>query len=163
MRKKVFGRKLKRDTNERKALFKSLMISLVLEGKIKTTRAKAKSINSEIEKLVTKAKNNGEQSRSLLVSRLGNTRAVEKIISEIAPKFSTRPGGYTRILKLGTRVKDNSDYVLVSWVEEVSKTSSSTTKRNKLAKETKKVSKEAGKEVVKAPKKTTSKKKEGKK
>jgi len=119
MRKRIFGRRLKRDRNQRKALFRSLMGSLVLYGKIRTTEAKAKSIKGELEKMVTLAKNKGEDAKNLLVSRLANERVVERIISEIAPKFVSRPGGYTRIIKMGPRVKDSAKMVLMSWVEEV--------------------------------------------
>ena len=129
MRKRVFGRRLKRDRNQRKALFRSLMGFLVLYGKIKTTEAKAKSIKGEIEKMVTLAKNKEGNARNLLMSRLANERVVEKIISEIAPKFTSRPGGYTRIVKMGPRVKDSARMVLMSWVEEVTPTSFKEPKR----------------------------------
>src|SRR3989344_890839 len=111
MRKRIFGKKLKRNINQRKALFRSLMGSLVLYGKIRTTEAKAKSIKGELEKMVTLAKNKEENARSLLMSRLPNERVVERIISEIAPKFATRPGGYTRIVKMGQRLKDGARMV----------------------------------------------------
>ena len=132
MRKRIFGRRLKRDRNERKALFRSLMNSLVLVGKIKTTEAKAKSIKGEIEKMVTLAKNKEGNARNLLMSRLSNERVVEKIISEIAPKFATRPGGYTRIIRMGPRVKDSAKMVLMSWVEEVAPTNFRQEKRKNL-------------------------------
>lgn len=129
MRKRIFGRRLKRDTNERKALFRSLMGSLVLHGRIRTTEAKAKSIKGELEKLVTIAKNKEENARNLLMSRLVNTIVVEKVISEIAPKFAARPGGYTRIIRMGPRVKDGAKMVLMSWVEEIAPTSFKQPKR----------------------------------
>ena len=132
MRKRIFGRRLKRDRNQRKALFRSLMGSLVLYGKIRTTEAKAKSIKGELEKMVTLAKNKEENARSLLMSRLPNERVVERIISEIAPKFATRPGGYTRIVKMGPRLKDGARMVLMSWVEEVAPTSFKEPKRKVL-------------------------------
>ena len=131
MRKRIFGRRLKRDKNARKALFRSLMSSLVMNGKIKTTEAKAKAIKGEIEKLVTIAKKRGAEARVLLVARLANEKVAEKIIIEIAPKFESRPGGYIRILKLGHRVKDGAKMVLMTWVEEVSVTSFKETKINK--------------------------------
>mgnify|MGYP001612893833 CR=1 FL=1 len=131
MRKRIFGRRLKRDKNARKALFRSLMSSLVLESKIKTTEAKAKAIKGEIEKLVTIAKKHGQEARGLLVARLASEKVAEKIIIEIAPKFESRPGGYIRILKLGHRVKDGAKMVLMTWVEEVSVTSFKEIKTNK--------------------------------
>lgn len=117
MRKRVFGKRLKRDINERKALFKSLMTSLVLEEKIKTTEAKAKAVRGEMEKFVTKAKLKGEEARRHLTKYLA-PNVVDKVISDIAPRFKERPGGYLRILKLNTRIKDNAHMVLMEWVEE---------------------------------------------
>jgi large subunit ribosomal protein L17 len=131
MRKKIFGRRFKRDINERKALFRSLMHSLVLHGKLKTSEAKAKAIKGEIEKLVTHAKNEGTAARSTILSKLANEKVTEKLISEVAPLFKNRPGGYTRILKLGPRVKDGARMVQVTWVEEVKATSFGSEKRNK--------------------------------
>ena len=137
------------------------MHGLVLHGKIKTTEAKAKSIKGAIEKLVTAAKNKGEESRGLIFSALANEMATDKIIAEIAPLFKTRPGGYTRILRLAPRVKDGASMVLLTWVEEVKRTSFDTPKRNLGKKTTKKEApkakekKEAKKEET--PKETTKK------
>lgn len=116
MRKNIFGRRLRRDTNERKALFKGLMSALVLHDKIQTTEAKAKSIRSKIEKLVTKANKKGIAGRNLFQEYL-TTPALEKLISDVAPRFAKRPGGYTRTTKLDRRVADNAPLVLMEWVE----------------------------------------------
>ena len=132
MRKQIFGRRFKRDTNERKALFRSLMNGLVLNGSIKTTEAKAKAIKGDIEKLVTMGKNKGEGARRILTARLANEKTADKILAEIAPKFATRPGGYTKILRLGVRVKDNAPRVMLTWVEPISVTSMVEVKRSKL-------------------------------
>jgi large subunit ribosomal protein L17 len=117
MRKKIFGRQLKRDANERKALFKSLMSSLVIHGRIKTTEAKAKAIKGQIEKLVTRAKK-GESIANSLQLYL-SPDSVKKIIKEVAPQFYNRPGGYTRIVKLGNRFSDNAAVVILEWVEQI--------------------------------------------
>lgn len=130
MRKQIFGRRLKRDTNERKALFRALMISLVLHGKISTSEAKAKAIKGDVDKLITYVKNDPDNAKRLIMMRIPNEAVADKIITEIAPKFAKRPGGYTRILKLGERVKDGSRQVLMSWTEEVKPTSLVTPKRN---------------------------------
>ena len=119
MRKRIFGRRLKRDTNERKALFKSLMIGLILNGKISTTEAKAKAIKADVEKLVTIGKTKGEDAKRQLMSRLVNEKASDKIIAEIAPKFAERVGGYTRILRVGNRKKDGASMVLLMWTETI--------------------------------------------
>lgn len=119
MRKKIFGRKLKRDTNERKALFKGLATSLVLYEEIKTTEEKAKSIKSMVDKLVTKAKKKEMASFELLQSFLTPT-AAKKLIVDIAPRFLDRNGGYTRIVRLGKRLNDGASTVLMEWVEKKS-------------------------------------------
>lgn len=116
MRKRVFGRRFKRDINQRKSLFKGLMISLVVYGRIKTTEAKAKGIKGQIEKIVTHVKNNPSDGKHYL-SRYFTEAISDKIINDIAPRFKTRPGGYTRIIKIGKRVKDNAPLVLIEWVE----------------------------------------------
>lgn len=116
MRKNVFGRNLKRDTKERKALFRSLMSSLVLDEQIKTTEEKAKSIKGQVEKLVTKAKNGGTHVESMLSSHL-NAEAIKKMTTDVAPRFVNRPGGYTRIIRLDRRFNDNASMVIIEWVE----------------------------------------------
>src|ERR1700734_2768746 len=103
MRKHVFGRHLKRDANERKALFKNLLTCLVMEERITTTPAKAKAIKGAADKLVTKAKKGGPD---VLRSLSPDVRydAVTKLVNTIAPRFTDRQGGYTRIIKVGRRV-----------------------------------------------------------
>jgi large subunit ribosomal protein L17 len=116
MRKRIFGRRFKRDINQRKALFRSLMRELVLRERIQTTEAKAKSIKAEIERHVTKAKIQGEASRVHLQKHFTHD-VVNKIVTDIAPRFATRPGGYTRIVRMGNRLKDNAPMVYIEWVE----------------------------------------------
>lgn len=116
MKKNVFGRKLGRDREERKALFKSLMSSLIISERIQTTESKAKAIKSEIEKLVTKAKIDENSARRVL-ERTFPKHVVEKLIKDIAPRFSKRQGGYTRLIKVGARLGDNASMVIVEWVE----------------------------------------------
>src|SRR6185437_14119108 len=115
MRKKVFGRQFKRDVNERKALFKGLMSDLVIKESIKTTLPKAKSIKGQVEKLVTKAKVRGQESRAF-IQPFVSSQAVDKIITDLAVRFADRPGGYTRIVKLGSRFSDNADMAMIEWV-----------------------------------------------
>lgn len=122
MKKQVFGRQLKRDTNERKALFKGLVSSLTMYERIETTEEKAKSIRGHVEKLVTKAKKNDSvHARSLLQAYLTH-EALQKMLTDIAPRFVDRPGGYTRILKIGNRFSDNASMVIMEWVEKGNKT-----------------------------------------
>lgn len=115
----VFGRKLNRSANERKRLFRNLTRSLILHGKITTTLAKAKAIQPLIEKMITKAKNdNALKTRRLLLKSLSDRFTVDKLL-EIGPLFKNRNGGYTRIVKLGRRVGDNANHVVMTFTETV--------------------------------------------
>ena len=143
MRKQVFGRHFKRDANERKAMFKNLLTSLVLEERITTTEAKAKAIKGAADKLVTKAKKGGTDAFRTLAPDVRYV-AVAKLVNTIAPRFVDRQGGYTRIFKVGRRVADNAPQVVLEWVEKGEKTAV--------------VSKKAKKTVKKSEKKTTVKK-----
>jgi len=116
MRKHVFGRQLKRDANERKALFKGLITSLVMRETITTTEAKAKAIKGQTEKLITKAKKRQQEARPF-IQPFVSAEAVEKIISNLAPRFADRPGGYTRIVKLGNRFSDNAAMAVIELVD----------------------------------------------
>ena len=114
MRKNVFGKRLRRDKNERTALFKNLISSFVLYGSMKTTEAKAKAIKGSIDKLVTKAKK-GEDARRLIAPFV-NPEALEKLLKE-AKRFSKRSGGYTTTVKIGKRIADNAAMVVMKWVD----------------------------------------------
>jgi len=116
MKKQVFGRHFKRDANERKALFKNLLTSLVIEERITTTEAKAKAIKAAADKLVTKAKKGGPDAFRRLAPDV-RYDAVEKLVNTIAPRFAGRQGGYTRIIKVGYRVADNAPQVVMEWVD----------------------------------------------
>lgn len=115
MNKRVYGRKFNRDINQRKTLFRSLMRSLALNESIKTTESKAKAIKGEFESHITKAKR-GEEARYHLVKHLSED-AVDRLIKDIAPRVKERAGGYTRIIRLGNRTKDNAEMVLLELVE----------------------------------------------
>ncbi|HZE86697.1 MAG TPA: 50S ribosomal protein L17 [Methylomirabilota bacterium] len=123
MKKHVFGRQLKRDANERKALFKNLLTSLVVHERITTTDAKAKAIKGAADKLITKAKkvsssdNNAYRSLEAYV----NHNAVVKLLNDLGPRFVSRQGGYTRIIKVGRRVADNAPQVILEWTEKSTK------------------------------------------
>ncbi len=127
MRHQVAGYKLSRSKDERTALRRTLIKQLFEHERIQTTRAKAKAIRGEAEKLITLARNSSKltdvqkvNARRLAAARLGGTNAqiVKKLFDDIAPRFATRPGGYTRILKLGPRLGDAADMVLIELVEE---------------------------------------------
>ncbi len=116
MKKNVFGRRFKRDIKERKALFKSLMSSLVIKERIKTTEAKAKSIKGNVDKLITTVKKNEDNARRFLTKSL-SPEALEKLIRKVVPRFKNRQSGYTRIIKLPKRASDHSSMVIMEWVE----------------------------------------------
>lgn len=118
----VYGRKLNRTANERKRLFKNLSRSLILEGQIKTSFAKAKAIAPMVEKWVTRARVDSLNTRRLLLKEIFDNQVVEKLIKEIGPLFKSRNGGYTRIIKLGNRASDNTKMVLLAFTQEVTKT-----------------------------------------
>ena len=115
MRKRVFGKQFNKDTNQRKALFRGLMRSLALNESIKTTESKAKAIRGEFESFITRAKD-GEAARYHLIKHLSED-VVDRLIKDIAPRVKDRPGGYTRTIRLGTRLKDNAEMVLLELVE----------------------------------------------
>lgn len=116
MRKNVFGRQFRRDANERKALFKSLLSALVLEERIKTTEEKAKAIKGQADKLITLAHHHGKYASRWLQKYL-TPKAVEKLVAEIAPRFVNRQGGYTRFARTGNRVADNATMAYLEWTE----------------------------------------------
>jgi len=118
MKKQVFGRQLSRDSSTRRALFRSLTRALVMDGKIKTTRAKAKAIQPEIEKIVTLAKEKSVASRRMLYSILGNDRITTVfLIKNVASAFLSKKNGFTRLVNLPRRRGDNAQMVRLEWTE----------------------------------------------
>ncbi len=118
MKHRTSTRKLGRVTKQRTALLRSLAISLIKHGKIKTTEAKAKELRPYIEKIVTKGKTDSVTSRRLISSQLGSggTIALKKLIGEISPKYKDRNGGYTRIIKLPKRMGDGGSMAIIEFV-----------------------------------------------
>ncbi len=110
-------RKFGREKNARNALMRSLVRSLILEERIKTTTPKAKSLRPVVEALVTKAKVDSLITRRLLISRIGCKDSTTKLIKELAPRFNKRPGGYTRIIKTTPRIKDGSSMSIIEFVK----------------------------------------------
>jgi large subunit ribosomal protein L17 len=128
MRHQMAGFKLGRNKDQRRALRRTMIMQLFEHEKIKTTRAKALSIRGDAEKLITLARNSNKaegemvkvNARRLAASKLGNNNPeiVKKLFDDIGPRFANRNGGYTRILKLGPRLGDAADMVLIELVEE---------------------------------------------
>ncbi len=111
---RTFGR----SRSQRTALVRGLAVSLIENGKIKTTEAKAKELRPFIERLVSHGKKNTVAARRIVASRLGEPAAdiIKKVFEEIAPKFATRAGGYTRVIKMG-RTPAGRDEAVIEFVE----------------------------------------------
>ena len=125
MRHQVAGYRLGRDKDQRIGLRRTMVKQLLTHERIQTTRAKAMFIRGEAEKLITLARRSGKGSdaekvhaRRLAAARIGDATLVRKLFDEIAPRFENRNGGYTRIYKLGPRLGDSSEMVLIELVEE---------------------------------------------
>jgi large subunit ribosomal protein L17 len=126
MRHRVKGKHLSRNTNHRRALRMMLMTALLQHERIETTRAKADFVRGEVEKLITLAKRGlahedpmrAIHARAIAGSRLNNDRViVQKLFDTLAPRYAERPGGYTRIYKLGPRKGDAADMVILELVD----------------------------------------------
>ncbi len=125
MRHKVAGHKLGRDKDERRALRRILIKQLFDHERIRTTRAKAEAMRGQAERLITLAKRSSDaddagkvHARRLAAARLGNAETVKKLFDEIAPRYADRNGGYTRMLKLGPRLGDAAEMVILELVED---------------------------------------------
>lgn len=108
---------LGRKTGHRKAMLANMANSLILHKRIETTTAKAKALRVYVEPLITKSKDDTTNSRRTVFSYLQNKEAVTELFREISPKIMERPGGYTRILKTGTRLGDNADMCIIELVD----------------------------------------------
>ncbi len=117
MRHKQHSHSFGRRGGARKALIKGLVISLVEHGRISTTLAKAKELKRHVERAVTLGKKADMSSRRLLASRFGSEKAAATIVNDISPRFKTRPGGYTRIIKAGLRPGDMAPMALIEFVD----------------------------------------------
>jgi large subunit ribosomal protein L17 len=125
MRHKIAGKKLSRGKDERSALRRILIKQLFEHERIRTTRAKAEAIRGQAEKMITLAKRGNAAEgadaihiKRLAMARLGDSEIISKLFEDIAPRFENRPGGYTRMIKLGPRYGDSADMVLLELVEE---------------------------------------------
>lgn len=116
MRHQRVAKKFGRSTAHRKALMKSLVTNLILAESIQTTLPKAKQARKDAEKIVTVARKGTLAARRLASSRLQQPRAVQKLFDKIVPAMEGRKGGYTRILKLGTRKGDGAETCILQWV-----------------------------------------------
>ncbi len=126
MRHQVAGYKLSRNRDQREALRRTLIVQLFTHERIQTTRTKAMAIRGEAERLITLARNSGKGSeaekmnaRRLAAARLGgHPDTVKKLFDDLGPRFSNRNGGYTRVYRLGPRLGDAAEMVLLELVED---------------------------------------------
>lgn len=117
MRHRVAGRKLGRPTAQRLALLRNLVTDLLRYEKITTTEAKAREIRSEAEKLITLGKRGDLHARRQALAYIYDPRVVDKLFDALAERFASRPGGYTRIVKLGPRLGDAAPMARIELVE----------------------------------------------
>lgn len=108
---------LGRQTAHRKAMLANMACSLIEHKRINTTVAKAKALKQFVEPLVTKSKEDTTHNRRIVFSKLRDKNAITELFREVAPKVGDRPGGYTRIIKLGNRLGDNADMAMIELVD----------------------------------------------
>lgn len=125
MRHSVAGYKLGRTKSSRIALRRNLIKQFFTHERIQTTKAKAAAIRGDAERLITLAKNSADatpeqkvHARRLAISKLGDNQIIKRLFDEIAPRFASRNGGYTRVTKIGTRLGDAAEMVVLELVEE---------------------------------------------
>ena len=134
MRHRVKGRKLGRSPSHRKAMFRNQLASLVREERIKTTLPRAKELRPIAEKVVTQGKRDTLHARRLVNRWLPERDLVKKVFDDIAPRFQERPGGYTRIIKLGPRLGDGAEMAVLEFVDLGDSAATSDKKKEKKAK-----------------------------
>jgi large subunit ribosomal protein L17 len=117
MRHQRAGKKFGRPTNQRVALYRSLIGALFLHDRITTTEARARAIRAHAEKLITLARQPTLHHRRLAIAELPHNEAIERLFKEIGPRMKARPGGYTRIVKLGPRFGDAAPMAIIELVE----------------------------------------------
>jgi len=117
MRHHLSGRQLSRNSSHRHALMRNMSVSLLRHETIRTTLPKAKELRRVVEPLITLAKNDGDANRRRAFARLRDAQIVEKLFADLGPRFKTRPGGYTRILRMLPRPGDSAPMALMQLVE----------------------------------------------
>jgi len=117
MRHQKSGRRFNRNTDERKALMRGLCTSLLEHGRITTTEARAKELRRWVERLITTAKDQDIAARRRVSAEVSKPEVVERLFSNLMPRLSERPGGYTRIIRKGPRKGDSAPMVLIELVD----------------------------------------------
>lgn len=111
------GRHLSRTSDHRKALLSNLAVSVLVHERIQTTEAKAKEVRGLVDRIITWGKRGDLHARRLAVRYVRDRSIVKKVFDELAPRYRERPGGYTRIVKLGYRYGDNAPVVMMELVD----------------------------------------------
>src|SRR6202050_5007772 len=117
MRHHLSGRQLSRNSSHRHALMRNMSVSLLRHETIRTTLPKAKELRRVVEPLITLGKTDGDANRRLAFARLRDVQIVEKLFADLGPRFKARPGGYTRILRMGPRPGDSAPLALMQLVD----------------------------------------------
>lgn len=125
MRHRNSGRSFSRTSSHRKAMMRNMASSLITHEVIRTTLAKAKELRRVAEPLITLAKNDNASKRRLAFDRLRDRNVVTKLFNELGPRYSARPGGYTRIMKCGYRSGDSAPMAIIELVDRTDATSGS--------------------------------------
>lgn len=152
MKKRSFGRQLGRNKNQRRALFRGLSINLIEKGEIITSLAKAKAIRSDLEKLITKAKNATLADRRQIFRYLGKRDLVNRLVDSIGTVFVNRQGGYLRIVRLPLRRGDAGEMVKIMLTETPAEKSSSPVKTETVEKQSVVKEEKPSEEPMKLPK-----------
>ena len=111
------GRSLHRKSSHRKALLCNLAVSILTNGRVRTTEAKAKEVRGLVDRIITWGKRGDLHARRLAARQVRSRTIVKKIFDELAPRYRDRPGGYTRIMKIGFRHSDNAPVVIMELVD----------------------------------------------
>lgn len=111
------GRSLHRDSSHRKALLCNLAVSVLTHERVQTTEAKAKEVRGLVERIITWGKRGDLHARRLAVKKVRSRTVVKKVFDELAPRYRERPGGYTRLMKVGQRYGDNAPMVILELVD----------------------------------------------
>ena len=117
MRHGMSGRKLNRTSSHRKAMFDNMAAALIKHEQIKTTLPKAKELKPIVDKLITLGKRGNLHARRQAISLLGDAKLAAKLFDTLAPRYATRAGGYTRVLKAGFRYGDNAPMAVIEFVD----------------------------------------------
>ncbi len=117
MRHRKIGRKLGRTSSHRKAMYRNMSVSLLMNETIKTTVPKAKELRRVVEPIITRSKKDSVANRRIIFNQLRDKVVIGKLFNEIGPRFEKRPGGYLRILKLGPRAGDAAPMALVQLLD----------------------------------------------